>query len=208
MLPLCQRSLSLGILKYPSYLYHSRPIKGIWKDCCWEVESVFGRYQSASSFSVFVSAGPAWEHVMLCSHCLTNYKSQVVSRSRTCASSYGDLTIGGAELEEVKSLLILGVTLNFKLTFESHLREVVSTATRSLGVVRRAGQLYYRLRVLKLLCRIEIFAAYLMFRNFGFNCCNKGQSKEYCFQYLDTTHTHAHPLWEVEQYSEFLAFVD
>ena len=37
--------------------------------------------------------------------------------------------------EEVKSLCILVVTLDSKLTFETHLREVVSRATRSLEVV-------------------------------------------------------------------------
>ena len=44
-------------------------------------------------------------------------KSMVVSRSRTYSCSYGDLTVGGAELEKVKSRRILGVTLDFKLTF-------------------------------------------------------------------------------------------
>ena len=66
----------------------------------------------------------------------------VVSRSRTCVPGYGDLTHGGDELEEVKSLRILGVTFDSKLTFEAHLREVVSKAARNLGVVRRAGKLF------------------------------------------------------------------
>ena len=34
-------------------------------------------------------------------------KSMVVSRSRTIAPGYGDLTLDGAELEEIKSLRIL-----------------------------------------------------------------------------------------------------
>ena len=69
----------------------------------------------------------------------------VVSRSRTIAPGYGDLTLGGAELEEVKSLRILGVTLDSKLSNEIHLREVVSKATKCLGVVRRAGKLLIKL---------------------------------------------------------------
>ena len=48
-------------------------------------------------------------------------KSMVVSRSRNIASGYHDLTLGGAELQELKSLHILGVTLDSKLTFETHL---------------------------------------------------------------------------------------
>ena len=49
----------------------------------------------------------------------------------------------------VRSLRILGVTFNFKLTFETHLREVVSKAVMSLGVVRRTGKLFDRPCVLK-----------------------------------------------------------
>ena len=33
--------------------------------------------------------------------------SMVVSRSRTYAHGYGDLTLGGAELEEIKSLVLI-----------------------------------------------------------------------------------------------------
>ena len=36
-------------------------------------------------------------------------KSVVVGRFRTIAAGYGDLTLGGAKLEEVKSLRIVGV---------------------------------------------------------------------------------------------------
>ena len=55
----------------------------------------------------------------------------VVSLSRTIARGYGDLTLGGAEIEEVKSLRILGVTC-CKLTFHTHLWKVVSKVVRSL----------------------------------------------------------------------------
>ena len=47
-------------------------------------------------------------------------KFMLINRSRTIALGYGDLTLDGAELEEVKSLRILGVTLDSKLTFETH----------------------------------------------------------------------------------------
>ena len=50
------------------------------------------------------------------------------------APVYGDLTLGGAELEEIKNLRIFRVTLDFKLMFETHLREVVSKAARSPGL--------------------------------------------------------------------------
>ena len=55
-----------------------------------------------------------------------NTKPMVVSRSRTYAPGYGDITLGSAELEEVKSLHILGVTLDSKLIFQTHLHEILS----------------------------------------------------------------------------------
>ena len=62
----------------------------------------------------------------------TKTKYMVVSQSRIIAPSYCDLTLGGAELEEGKSLVILNVPLDFRLTFETHLREVGSMAVKSL----------------------------------------------------------------------------
>ena len=59
----------------------------------------------------------------------------MVSRFQIIAASYGDLTLCGAEFEEVKSLRILEVTFDSKLTFETHLRKIESTAARSLGIV-------------------------------------------------------------------------
>ena len=50
-------------------------------------------------------------------------KFMVVGRSRIIAPAYGNLSLGGAVLEEIKSLRILGVTLDSKLTFESHCRK-------------------------------------------------------------------------------------
>ena len=53
-------------------------------------------------------------------------KSTLVSQFRTIAPDHGNITLGSAGLEEVKSVRILGVTLDFKLTFETQLREDVS----------------------------------------------------------------------------------
>ena len=76
-------------------------------------------------------------------------KSMEVSRSRTIAPGYGDISLGGAELEELKNLRILRVTWDPKLTFETRLWEVMSKVARSLGVVHRAGKLCDCLRELK-----------------------------------------------------------
>ena len=43
----------------------------------------------------------------------------MVSRSRIIAPGYGNLAPGGPELEVVKSLRILGVTIDSKLMFET-----------------------------------------------------------------------------------------
>ena len=91
-------------------------------------------------------------------------KSMVVSRSRIIASGYDDLTLGSAEIEEVKSPRILEVTLNFKLTFEAPMREVVSKVARSLGVVHRAVKSFDCPRVLK-----SYFNAYVWYSKSYFN---------------------------------------
>ena len=62
-----------------------------------------------------------------------------------------------SELQEGKSPRILGVTLDSKLTFETHLCEVVSKAARSLGVVHCAGKLFDCSRVL-----LSCFNAYVL----------------------------------------------
>ena len=76
-------------------------------------------------------------------------KSLAVSRPQTYAPGHGDLALGGAEPKEVKSLSNLEVTFDSKFTFETHSREVVSKAARSLGIVHRAGKLFDCLPVLK-----------------------------------------------------------
>ena len=73
----------------------------------------------------------------------------MISRYRANAPGYGNFTISGVGLEEEKSLRILGVTFIFKLTFETHLREIGSKAARRVGVVRRAGKLFNCPHVLK-----------------------------------------------------------
>ena len=82
----------------------------------------------------------------------------MVSQSRSIAPRYGDLTLDGAELEERKSLHVLGVTLCSKWSFETHLLEVVSKTAWSLGVVRQAEKLFDCPHVPK-----SCFNAYVLF---------------------------------------------
>ena len=53
-----------------------------------------------------------------------------------------DLVLNGVELPVSDSLVILGVTLDSKLTFEKHISNVVSSAARSMGIVRRASRIF------------------------------------------------------------------
>ena len=82
----------------------------------------------------------------------------MVSRSRTHAPSYDVLTLGGAELEKLKSLGVIGVTLDCFLVFEAHLCNSWSKVAKSLGVVHSAGKLFDYPRVLK-----SCFNAYVLF---------------------------------------------
>ena len=65
----------------------------------------------------------------------------VVSRFRIYARGYGDLTLGGAELEEVKSLRILGVCFGSKLTLRTYCAKLCRRQLEAL--VPCAGQESY-----------------------------------------------------------------
>lgn len=69
-------------------------------------------------------------------------KSLVVSRSRTVAPRFGDIVLDGAGVEVSDDLVILGVRFDSKLTFESHIRDVVASSSRSLGIMRRAAKIF------------------------------------------------------------------
>ena len=48
------------------------------------------------------------------------------------------LTIDGTVLKESDDFLILGVTFDFELTFEKHLRMVSRVASQRLGILRKS----------------------------------------------------------------------
>ena len=86
-------------------------------------------------------------------------KSMEISQSRSIAPCYGDLTLCGADPEKVKTLRILGVALDSKLTFKTCSGEVVSKTAKSLGVMRRAGKLFDCPRVLKSCINVYILSS-------------------------------------------------
>ena len=77
----------------------------------------------------------------------------IVSRSRTIHPKSPPLTIGGSGLRESDDLVILGVTLNSKMTFEKHLRSVSRSASQRLGILRKSWRaLHDRLLLERCLC--------------------------------------------------------
>ena len=111
-------------------------------------------------------------------------KCMVVRGSLTNAPGYGDLTLCDAEIEEVKRLFILEIISDSKLTFDTHLHEVVSKAAKSVGAVRRAGNLVdcplvlnsdFNTYVFSILCsRVDvIFRVSFEFAEQGCSQCGK-----------------------------------
>ena len=70
-------------------------------------------------------------------------KSMIVSRSCTINPQSPPLTIGGTVLKESDDLAILGVTFDYKMTFEKHLRSVSRAASQRLGILRKTWRVFH-----------------------------------------------------------------
>ena len=75
-------------------------------------------------------------------------KTMIVSRSRTMDPQSLPLTIGGTVLKESDDHVILGVTFNFKMTFEKHLRSVSRAASQRLGILRKSWRVFHDISLL------------------------------------------------------------
>ena len=69
-------------------------------------------------------------------------KALVVSRSRTVYPPRDDLGLAGVPMLSSPSLDILGVRFDCKLTFESHVRGVVSRVLQRIGIIRMVNGVY------------------------------------------------------------------
>jgi len=69
-------------------------------------------------------------------------KALIISRSRTVYPAFPDLVLGGAIVEIVHELKLLGILLDSKLTFESQIRVIVASTSGRLGILRKALHLY------------------------------------------------------------------
>ena len=70
-------------------------------------------------------------------------KTVIVSWSGTMHPHSPSLTIGGTVLKESDDLVILGVTLDSKMSFEQHLRSVSRAASQRLGILRQSWQVFH-----------------------------------------------------------------
>ena len=69
-------------------------------------------------------------------------KAMVVSRTLTALPRFPPLLLDGRVLACEDMLRILGVNVDCKLTFESHLRAVAASAAQKLGIMRRAWSVF------------------------------------------------------------------
>ena len=70
-------------------------------------------------------------------------KAMIGSRSRTMHPQSPPLSIAGTALKEFDDLVILGVTLDSKMTFEKHLRSVSRAASQRLGIFSKSWLVFH-----------------------------------------------------------------
>ena len=70
-------------------------------------------------------------------------KTMIASKSSTMYPQSASLTVGGTVLKESVDLDVLGVTFNYKTTFEKHLRTVSRAASRRLGILKKSWRVFH-----------------------------------------------------------------
>ena len=63
-------------------------------------------------------------------------KALFVSRSRTMNPLHGDLVLSGVSICTSSKLDIFGVKFDSRLTFEDHVRRIVSLVSQRIGILR------------------------------------------------------------------------
>ena len=70
-------------------------------------------------------------------------QSMIISRSRTSDPPHPALSINNVVLANSSSLKILGVIFDSRLTFELHIRQMVSSASQKIGIIRKGFSLFH-----------------------------------------------------------------
>ena len=73
---------------------------------------------------------------------LSKTKTLLFSQSCTRQPLHPPLSLGNTQIAESEFLTIIGVTFDFHLTFQQHLRNVSANAARKLGIVCNASYIY------------------------------------------------------------------
>lgn len=84
-------------------------------------------------------------------------KSLVISRSRAVVPPHASLSLNGVRIEDHGVLRILGVDFDSKLTFEEHIRGMVSSIARKIGLLRLSRRVFDSVDVVR-----RCFFAYLL----------------------------------------------
>ena len=81
---------------------------------------------------------------------LSPYKNKalVVSRSRAVSPPHGDLVSSGVSIRATPNLDILGMKFDSKLTFEDHVRCIVSCVYQKIGIFMLAKHIFVDTSVL------------------------------------------------------------
>ena len=74
--------------------------------------------------------------------------SLVVSRSRTVNPPHSDLVLSGVSIGASPNLDILGVKFDSRLTFEDHVRRIVSRVSQRIGILRLVKRVFVDTSVL------------------------------------------------------------
>ena len=75
-------------------------------------------------------------------------KALVVSRSRTVSPPHSDLVLSVVSIRASPNLDILGVKFDSKLTFEDHVRGIVSRISQRIGILRLVKRIFVDTSVL------------------------------------------------------------
>ena len=86
-------------------------------------------------------------------------KALVVSRSRIVNPPHGDLVLSGVSICVSPNPNILGVKCNRKLTFDAHVRSIVSNVSQRIGILRLVKRVVVDTSVLLLLNFIFSFSS-------------------------------------------------
>lgn len=102
------------------------------------IDSPHARSITSNSLNEDLQCISRWCHTWNMKLNIAKSKCMCISRSRSPFPQHEPLHVDGIALNDVDELDILGVKFDSKLTFESHIRSLVTAASQKLGIMRKA----------------------------------------------------------------------